>query len=1136
MRPGLLSTVVGAASTDRSVNGRPYTRSVAEIGVQIADALEHAHQAGVIHRDIKPSNLLLEDTGKVWITDFGLAQFQNDAGLTMTGDLLGTLRYMSPEAASGKPATIDHRTDIYALGVTLYELLTLHPAFVGSDRQTLIRGILNDEPPPPRRINKSIPVELETIVLKAIHKEPSLRYASAREFGEDLQRFLDDRPIAARRPSLIQRVMQFSRRHRGVVTTALISVAVLLITVACGASIAAVWLANGRDAEKAAKGLAEERLFESLLTQAKSSRLSDSADRMFQTKRAIEEAAELASAFDLSSEQRLRLRNEAIASMAIACGLREVVRWPQQESVAAIDFDIQLQRYAYGNRHGDIIVRRVDDNSIVAKLKSPGEMSRLVRFSPSGTYIYDAYGSRRCAVWDVAQQRKVLERPIPPRYLGFDFSPDDSLIAIAGPSHQIDIYRLPSGEHHQTLAVRSEVGCVRFHPDGQTLAVGHQRLVECWDLETGRVVQEFPQPDAGKASFKATTNLVNRMTWNDDGSQLLTVLFDRARIWDVVRGEEAFTIPPGTGFYNLGFSKRNDLLGARTSEGATVWDAMSGEKLVAQEGSLVRLGLEGNRLAFHDGHDVGISEVVFSDVYRTFVPRSREQLHGVTVSGRWPLVATTSEDGIRLWTPQRRREIAFLPIRQILGLVFHDASGSLLLSTHSGLYRWPISRLASDAHLKIGPPTKLDGPTNGWGFAGAISFSPDESLVTRCVDPGEIRIFASHSLDKNKTSDPITLDVRKHWSVCNVSVSNDRKWAVTSTAHGDDVWLWNVAKRSQVRKLWEGTSHTATKFSPDGNWCLVVANTDYQLFEVDGWRRRWRIPRDGTNLWPGPFAFSPDSQIVAIESDRALCIVSCSSGVELCRLQSPGPKCAKVEFSPDGQRILELSTDRIGIWDLDRLHINMAGLGLDLDLPHFESTSRDVTAWNLQGAVEKIEVDYGELFKQEVAKNHAAKARWFSSVQLDDNARREYEKAVSIYPEDALACNNLAWLYAAGPTYLRSSERALALAEHAIDLEPENANYLNTVGVVYYRCGQWQQATETLLKSIELDPQGGTAFDFFFLSMIYHQNGDTEKSQEFYDRAVAWWNAQSTLPDDWRKELVAFRAEADLLFKDAPPK
>jgi serine/threonine protein kinase len=229
--PGLSSSSQALAPTvsGSSHRDRGFCRNVARLGADAADALEHAHGLGILHRDIKPANLLIDSQGAVWITDFGLARFPSDLSLTQTGDLVGTLRYMSPEQALARRGVVDQRTDIYSLGVTLYELLTLRPAFDGRDHHELLRQIALDEPVRPRRLNPAVPRDLETVILKATAKDPSSRYATASELAGDLRRFLDDQPILARRPGPLERTLRWARRRKELVATAATILALALL-------------------------------------------------------------------------------------------------------------------------------------------------------------------------------------------------------------------------------------------------------------------------------------------------------------------------------------------------------------------------------------------------------------------------------------------------------------------------------------------------------------------------------------------------------------------------------------------------------------------------------------------------------------------------------------------------------------------------------------------------------------------------------------------------------------------------------------------------------------------------------------------------------------------------------------------
>jgi serine/threonine protein kinase len=336
--PARPTAVPEGGSGSNSFAGQPesiYFREIARLGAQVADALDYAHRQGIVHRDIKPSNLLLDPQGNTWITDFGPAKFVEGDDLSGSQDLVGTLRFMAPERFRG---VTDRRSDIYALGATLYELLTLRPAFAERDQVQFIDQIAHQPPAPLRQHDRRIPRDLETIVLKVLSKDPKDRCDKAGELRDELRRFPEGRPTRWRRVGPVEQFRRWCKRNPWL-AAANITAAVLTTVLAIGSTVAA-WIyrdqrnmleieqgktqanlnralkaertANERLAQtQKAETKGRERLFESLVSQAQARRVSRRMGQRFETLNALTQAAAIAKELKLPPERLDPLRDEA---------------------------------------------------------------------------------------------------------------------------------------------------------------------------------------------------------------------------------------------------------------------------------------------------------------------------------------------------------------------------------------------------------------------------------------------------------------------------------------------------------------------------------------------------------------------------------------------------------------------------------------------------------------------------------------------------------------------------------------------------------------------------------------------------------------------------------------------------------
>jgi tetratricopeptide (TPR) repeat protein len=535
-----------------------YWVNVARLGIQVAEALAFAHAQGIVHRDVKPSNLLLDLQGRAWITDFGLAkESAGPADLTHSGFLVGTLRYLPPERFQGHS---DARGDVYGLGLTLYELLALRPAFVETDRSKLVRQVMHDEPPRPRKLNPAMPRDLETVVLKAIARNPDHRYQAAADLAADLRRFVEDRPIRARRATSVERLWRWCRRNP---TTAALLAALLLVLVTGFVAVMAQWRRAEQEKEETAA-----QLYRSHISQARLEwQLGGSAR--------AEGILEDCESFRRGWEWHYLRRLDRV----------ELFRGGNDElaMIASLDFspDGRLLAFTgydpYGsNRERNSSPVEVWDLAAGRLLHTlTGPTGLRVSFGADGRQLAVGGVGGVAQLWDTATGRKVREWAAGGLVT---FSPDGRLLASGG-ARAITFWDPATGAALRSLP--SAGGEVWFSPDGRLLAVSGPQAVEVREAGSGREVCRLPH-GAGHRTFGYYDEECTDLAFSPNGRRLAGVDREQVRLWDVQAGQELLTLRgapprPADGGFNpaLAWSPDGRRLAASNWDGSiSVWEGL----------------------------------------------------------------------------------------------------------------------------------------------------------------------------------------------------------------------------------------------------------------------------------------------------------------------------------------------------------------------------------------------------------------------------------------------------------------------------------------------------------------------------------------------------------------------------------
>jgi WD40 repeat protein/serine/threonine protein kinase len=878
-----------------------FIRTVARLGIQAADALEHAHGRGILHRDIKPSNLLVDRAGHLWVTDFGLARIPGESNLTLTGDVLGTLRYMSPEQALGKRRMLDESSDVYSLGATLYELLTLRPAFAGDDRQEVLRSIAEEEPCPPRRFNPAVPRALETIVLKSMARQPARRYGTAEALRDDLQRFLDGRPILGRRSSAWARALSWARLRPAV--AALMALVVLLVCgMVGGIALWASWLswhnrqleihiarANLKAAEaERAQQIAEERQHQ--------------ADRH-------RHAASLRRAREALDARQFELAQDI---------LHEI--WPELTDKQAAGF---AWGYLWQRATRDFTQLWGHESRVMPPVISADGRTLATR---------DITGS--ILVWtlnpDQAPDRPRASLTAPrvnPDDLAVSLSPDGRLLALASPGSptgSVQVFDTHSGSPVTGVlgeASKHVVAC-SFDPAGQRiLVVVHPNdgppVVRWWDLA---------RPQAEPCGWKLDKDLY-LLGISAARGYLAGSTQKNIQLHDLWTGKLRLTIADSelssSGLNTLhALSVDGHVLGAHTRRDRfVVWETGSGRELGqfdVADTFHVELGSSRARIAVMNEHGrVTVFDPARKQTSGFSVRGGEHTVRGCSLAFSWDdaLLATLSDrapggpQSPEIWDIEAPRRLRVFPGRRDIDrFAFVPGRRSVVVTGGTRPRIWRIDPIAL--------PDALAGHT---AEAWSAAFSPNGKLLaTGSDDTGESQTI--------KLWDPLSGKLLAGWkahaaTVGSLAFSPDGCVLASAslgsgTTGNPNVRVWDVATRTVLAGLPDHEGRVrAVAFSPDGR-ILASAGDDGspRLWDTATYTRRAILA--GHAARATCLAFSPDSSRLASGScDTTVRIWDVSTGESRAVLKHSGNVHA-VAFAPSATLLAAASEDgQIKLWN-----------------------------------------------------------------------------------------------------------------------------------------------------------------------------------------------------------------------------